>query len=92
MKPIKPTTGHAWWEVMTAAIADFPHEFRLVEIFDMDNGWLMMRTSPVDLALDADPVAAEGRKRGVVDTVAGYVPDGTGTDGDRNVELWIKKP
>ncbi len=90
--PIKPTTGHAWWEVMTAAIADFPHEFRLVEIFDMDNGWVMMRSSPVDVSVANDPVAAEGRKRGVVDTVSGYVPDGTGTSNDRNVELWIKKP
>lgn len=92
VQPIKPAMGHAWWEVMTAAIADFPHELRLVEIFDMDNGWLMMRTSPVDISVANDPVAAEGRKRGVVDVVSGYVPDGTGTSNDRNVELWIEKP
>ena len=84
--------GHAWWEVMTAAIADFPHQFRIVEIFDMDNGWVMMRSSPVDISVANDPVAAAGRKRGVVDAVTGYASDGTGTADDRNVELWIKKP
>ena len=31
------------WEVMTAALADYPHQFRLVEIWDDDNGWLRLR-------------------------------------------------
>jgi hypothetical protein len=85
--------GHAWWEVMTAAIADFPHQLRLVEIFDQDNGWLMMRATAVDLGVEGDPVAAEGRRRGVIDRTSGWLPDdGSGKVDDRNVELWIKKP
>jgi 3',5'-cyclic AMP phosphodiesterase CpdA len=86
-------TGHAWWEVMTAAIADFPHQFRVVEIYDQDNGWIMMRASAVDFSVDGDPVSMEGRRRGVVDFTSGWNPsDGTGKANDRNVELWIKKP
>ena len=90
---VTPAGGHAWWEVMTAAIADFPHQFRVVEIYDQDDGWLMMRTAAVDFSVDGDPVAERGRKGGTVDVVSGWQPnDGTGTPQDRNVELWIKKP
>lgn len=93
VRPRAPAAGHAWWEVMTAAIADFPHQFRLVEIYDQDNGWIMMRTAAVDLSVEGDPVAEEGRRRGVIDLTSGWLPsDGTGTAQDRNVELWIKKP
>jgi len=93
VKPIVPATGHAWWEVMTAAIADYPHQFRIVEIFDQDNGWIMMRTAGVDFSVEGDPVANDGRRRGVIDVVTGWNPsDGTNTPADRNVEIWIKKP
>jgi hypothetical protein len=81
---------------MTSAIADYPHQFRVIEIFDQDNGWIMMRATCVDLATAGDPVAEEGRKLGVIDFVSGWVGgkngDGPGKDEDRNVELWIKKP
>jgi len=91
--PITPSGGHAWWEVMTAAIADFPHQFRVVDVWDQDNGWIMMRTAAVDFSVDGDPVAERGRKGGTVDLTSGWLPsDGTGQPEDRNVELWIKKP
>ena len=91
--PVTPKAGHAWWEVMTSAIADYPHQFRTIEVFDQDNGWIMMRARCVDYATDGDPVAAEGKRRGVIDFVSGWLPDnGPGADKDRNVELWIKKP
>ncbi|HEY8077499.1 MAG TPA: hypothetical protein VIF62_25410 [Labilithrix sp.] len=92
--PITPAAqGHGWWEVMTAAIADFPHQFRVNEVFDQDNGWIMMRTTTVDISVDGDPVADRGRKGGTVDVISGWQPnDGTGDATDRNVELWIKKP
>jgi hypothetical protein len=77
---------------MTSAIADYPHEFRIVEIFDQDNGWLMLRGTCVDFAFDADAVATEGKKRGVVDFTSGWLPDPSATAGDENVELWIRKP
>ncbi|RYE74967.1 MAG: hypothetical protein EOO74_10770, partial [Myxococcales bacterium] len=90
-EPIAPPDGgHAYWEVMTSAIADFPHEFRLLEVWDQDNGWLMLRATCVDLATENDAVAEEGRRRGTVDWVSSWVADGRGPDGQRNVELYIK--
>lgn len=89
---LTPPGGHAFWEVMTASIADYPHQLRIVEIFDQDDGWIMLRSAPVDLAVGADPVAAEGRRRGVVDWVSGWNPDEGPALDDRSVELWIKKP
>ena len=92
VREIKTPGGRGYWEVMTAAIADFPHQFRVVEIFDQDNGYLMLRGTVVDYAAEGDAVAAEGRRRGVVDLEAGWTPGGVGKKDDRNVELWIKKP
>lgn len=96
VRPIEPAAGHAWWEVMTAAIADYPHQFRVIEIFDQDNGFIMMRATCADFSIDGDSISAEGRRRGVVDVVSGWLPpEGrmTSIDAtDRNVELWIAKP
>jgi len=90
---IVPTVGHAWWEVMTSAIADFPHEFRILEIFDQDNGWVMLRATCVDVATDADPVVQRGLLLGTVDLTSGWNPgDGRGAADARNVEVWAKKP
>jgi 3',5'-cyclic AMP phosphodiesterase CpdA len=93
---IKPTAGTAkgWWEIMTSAIADWPHEFRTVEIFDQDNGWLMLRGTCVDFAFDGEPMSTEGKKRGVVDFTSGWLPfdPSSITSSDENVEVWIKKP
>lgn len=86
-----PNGGHSYWELMTSSIADFPHQFRTVEIMDQDNGWIMVRGTAVDLAHDA--VSKEGYARGVADFVSGYGQgDGLGEAIDRNVELWIRKP
>lgn len=93
--PIRPASGHAYWEVMTAAIADWPHQLRVIELFDQDNGWLMLRGVAVDISTEGDAPAAEGKRRGVIDLTAGWLPSLPGEvdePGDRNVELWIKKP
>ena len=90
--PIKPAAGHAYWEVMTSAIADFPHQFRVVEIFDQDNDWLMLRATAVDFSVDGDPIALEGRTRGVIDFTSGWLPKDEAAATDKNVEIWIKKP
>jgi hypothetical protein len=82
-----------WWEVMTSAIADFPHQFRTIEVTDQDNGWISLKATCVDIAIDDDPVAKEGYLRGVIDYTAGHVPPPRlGEAEDRNVELWIEKP
>lgn len=91
-KAIAPAGGHAFWEIMTSAIADYPHQFRTVEIFDQDNGWLMIRATCADFSVEGDPVAEDGRRRGVVDLVSGWLPKEPAEAQDRNVELWIRKP
>jgi len=93
VRAIQPAGGHAWWEVMTSAIADYPHQFRTVEIFDQDNGWIMLRATCVDFSVEGDPVAAEGKKRGIVDLTSGWLPtDADIAATDKNVEIWIPKP
>lgn len=91
--PVQPSVGPGYWEIMTSAIADFPHEFRIVEIWDQDNGWLMLRATCVDLSTENDPVAEEGRRLGTIDMLSGWSPDGgPGTLEQRNVDLYVKKP
>lgn len=90
--PIKPEGGHAYWELHTAALADYPHQMRVVEVWDQDNGLLTIRGLVLDYATDGDALAEEGRRIGVTDFTAGWMDDGRGGAADRNVDLWIKKP
>lgn len=85
--------GHSWWEVMTSALADFPNQLRVIEIWDEDNGWLRVHATNLDWNDMGDKVAREGRKLGVLDYVSGWIPgEAPGTPEDRNVDLWIQKP
>jgi hypothetical protein len=89
---ITPTSGHAFWEVMTSALADYPHEFRLVELWDDDNGWIRMRGVVTQYQTDDNLVAADGRALGMADQTSGWARDGFGTATDRNIQLYIPKP
>jgi hypothetical protein len=92
-RPPAPMGGHAYWEVASPALADFPHELRLVEVWDQDNGSLTIRTVAFDFVADDDPIADEGRTIGVIDFTSFWEGDGRGlAPSDRNVELWIAKP
>ena len=88
----EPVAGHGWWEVMTSALADYPHQIRIIELYDDDNGWIRLRAVLADYSTEGDPVAAEAKKLGVLDYTTGWCPEGAGVAGDRNVELLIKKP
>ncbi|MCC6648652.1 MAG: metallophosphoesterase [Polyangiaceae bacterium] len=92
--PRVPTAGHGYWEVMTPSIADFPNAFRTVEIWDQDNGWVMLRATVVDVSSEGDKVTEIGLRHGVTDATSGWLPGDNrrGDPTDRNVELWIKKP
>lgn len=88
-----PLGGHAYWEMASPALADFPHEMRLVEIWDQDNDFLSIRSIAFDFVTDDDPIADIGRTIGVADFIAGWEGDGRGDGPEaRNVELWIPKP
>jgi hypothetical protein len=90
LRHIEPTNGHGWWEVMASALGDFPSQGRIVEIWDQDNGWMMLRSTTLDYSTQDDPVAAEGRTLAVVDFVAGWADPGNVTEADINIEVWIE--
>lgn len=90
--PVTPSGGHAYWEVETSALSDYPHQVRVIEIWDEDNGFAAIRGVALDYAVDDDPVAAEGRRRAVVDVTSGFGRDGSGAPSWRNVELSIERP
>ncbi|NRA32353.1 MAG: metallophosphoesterase [Polyangiaceae bacterium] len=86
-----PADG-GFWEIMTAAVADYPHQARLLEIWAHDNSWLMLRATSVDVDVQDNALAQEGLELGVMDHVAGWSIDGLGEATARNVELWIPRP
>jgi len=86
------TAAAGYWEVQSDAIADYPHQLRVIEIWDEDNGWISIRSVVVDYATDEDGVAATARELGILDYTVGWSCCGPGTAADRNVVLWQKKP
>ena len=89
----QPLGGHAFWDVTSPSLADFPHQLRMLEVWDQDNGFLTIRTVAFDTVTEGDPIAETGRTVGYVDYTSGWTGDGRGkTPDDRNVELWIEKP
>lgn len=80
---------YTYWEVETAALADFPHQMRVIEIWDLDNGFMSIRNVAFDYQTENDPVAEEGRTLGIVDYTSGWQGDGRGEANDRNVELYV---
>lgn len=89
---ITSETGNDYWEVETSALADYPHQMRLVEIWDLDNGFLSIRLVAFDFQTENDPVAEEGRRLGILDYTSGWEKDGRGEAQDRNVELYVPLP
>lgn len=88
------TGPQGFWEITTAAVIDFPNQLRVVEVFDQDNGWWMTRVTVVDLALEGDAVAAQGKRASVADLTSGWLAGDRlvgGEVNDRNLELWIRK-
>jgi 3',5'-cyclic AMP phosphodiesterase CpdA len=90
--PLASKAGHTWWEMVTGSLADFRHQARIVEVWDQDNGELMVRATSVDYRTDDDSVSAEGRAISTLDYTSGWGLDGNGTTGDHNVELYLPKP
>jgi hypothetical protein len=89
----KPETGHSYWELTTCALADYPHQSRIIEIWDEDNGYVSLRATYVDLDLTDEDVAKEGRQLGVMDYVSGWNTFfAEGTTSKRNATVYAKKP
>lgn len=87
-----PATGHGHWEVQNGAMGEYPVGLRLLEVWDGDNGYVLLRATCVDLVTDGDPIAEEGRRRAVIDTTSTWMPDPTTPGSNCNVDLWVRKP
>jgi hypothetical protein len=90
--PVTPPGGSPYWEMRTAALADFPHQMRLIEIHDQDNGFVTITAIAFDFSVEGDEIAADGRNRGIVDLTSAWTHSGAGEPEDRNVQLWVPKP
>jgi hypothetical protein len=88
----EPPAGGRYWELITSALSDYPHQMRLIEVWDQDNGFVSVRSIALDFSTEGDAVAADGRARAIADLTSGWVDDASGAADDRNVELWIPKP
>lgn len=82
---------YTYWEVETAALADYPHQMRVIEVWDLDNGFLSIKNVAFDYQTENDPIAEEGRALGILDYTSGWQGDGRGDADDRNVELYVPK-
>jgi hypothetical protein len=85
-----PSTNGGLWEVMTSAVADFPHEFRMIEVWDEDNGQITIRSVAVDYATDDDKVASDGRTLAILDYTTNAQNRAAAPE-DQNVVLWSTK-
>lgn len=93
VEPLQPVGGHAYWEMVTPSLNDFPSQMRVIEVWDQDNGALSIQARAFDMITDDDPLAELGRTLAVADFTSGWENDGRGTGPDqRNVELWIAAP
>lgn len=100
--------GHGFWQVNTAAHADFPQQSRELELMDNGDGTLSLFGTILDTAAPIAPPAPGTAAAGFSDaqlgslarTLAANDPQtrattgggGPGTRSDRNVELLIKDP
>ncbi|MDP9150159.1 MAG: metallophosphoesterase, partial [Myxococcota bacterium] len=83
---------HAFWEVETSALSDYPSEFRVIDIWDEDNGLLALRSTLVDYVTEGNGAAAAARRLSVLDFTTGESCCGPGAREDRNVRLWSTRP
>ena len=96
---------HLWWEINTSAVADWPHQHRLIEVMDNRDGTLSIFGTVLDHASPAtapaagnatgflaDQLAAIGRTFGFNDPQKGP-PSGEGDPQlDQNAELVLRDP
>lgn len=81
-----------YWEVKTSALADFPNQLKMYEVWDTGEGHIVIRGVAFDYTSDKDPLAAQARTLAITDVCSGYGQDGRGTAKHRNVDLWLPKP
>jgi metallophosphoesterase (TIGR03767 family) len=89
-----------FWDVTTAAVADWPCQGRVVELVDDGNGWLSIVCTVLDHAAPPSPAEARGplrlaslhRELAANDPFRGARGDAAGDPADRNAELVVPMP
>jgi hypothetical protein len=107
VNPFLRSDGTVWWEINTAAVADWPTQSRLIEIMDNHDGTLSIFGTVIDHASDptappagnasgftANQLAAIGRNLTYNDTNSGEGGNSSrgGAPKDNNVELLVFDP
>jgi metallophosphoesterase (TIGR03767 family) len=102
VQPRPDMTGrtNGFWEVSTAAMADWPCQSRLVELVASGHEEIAILCTMLDSAVPADPERAEGLERlaalhrelAANDPFAGAGHGGAGGLGDRNIALRLPAP
>ena len=84
-------THRGYWEIMTAALADWPGQARTVEIVDNGDGTLSLFSVTIDF--DADD-CHERRYRALLamEWVSGWAADVNDQDPNHNVEMLVEIP
>jgi len=81
------------WELTSAALGDYPHQARVMELWDEDNGYVSLEAIYVDMDMRGDSVAEQGRHLGLMDHASGWNPVfASGITEGRNVRVFAKKP
>lgn len=86
VRAVQGTDGGGYWEIMTAALADYPGQARLIELVDNGDGTLSIFGTVIDF--DAESCMERRYRRLMVMEWAAAWADTTSDDpGDINVEL-----
>lgn len=90
---LRPDSGPGFWELTSAALGDYPHQARVLTLWDEDNGFVSLEAIYVDMDMRKDPVAEQGRHLGLMDFTSGWNPQfATGMTEQRNLRVFAKTP
>jgi hypothetical protein len=85
--------GHTLWELTSAAFGSYPHQARIIEVWDEGNGFYSLEAIYVDMDMRGDTVAEQGRHLGLMDYASGWNPQfSTGLTSQRNVRVYAQAP
>ncbi len=81
--------GRGFWQIQTSSLIDYPQQGRILEIYDRGNGTGAIRT----FVFNQQAGGQLGKNaRASFQSAAGEEFDGSGSAGDRNVELLFQMP
>jgi 3',5'-cyclic AMP phosphodiesterase CpdA len=85
--------ARGFWEIMTSAIADWPQQVRVFEVYEESATLIRLRVTAVDLDFTTGATATaamRGRTFCAMDWSTGWGGGFTGAIDDRNVDVFVK--